>query len=515
MVYKFRQVNGYNSVTYHHLEETSMKRVFMGGISTETNTFSPMPTGMSDFHIIRAAQEADPNNDLEGGRAFINMIRQRTAERGWEFVFGLDASAEPAGTTVRSVYESLRDEMLEDLKAAIPVDVVLLPLHGAMVADGYDDCEGDMIARVREIVGLDAKIGVELDLHCHLTQKMLDHADVIVIFKEYPHTDILTRAEEMFKLTADTAEGKIKPTMAMYDCRMINMYRTPLEPMRTFVDEMSAMEGKDGVLSVSLAHCFPWGDVPDCGARTLVVTDNDPVKAAQLAEELGKKFFALRHEVSLNPLLLDEALDKAQAIKSSPVVIADQADNAGGGAPSDSTFVLREMLNRGIENAALALMWDPIAVQVAMSAGLGAEINIRLGGKMGPMSGDPLDLRVKVTGVIKDMYQEFPQDGLPPLPAPLGDSVCLTCNGIDIIVNSRRAQVLSPMVFTNFGIDVSKKHILVVKSTQHFYAGFSPIASEVIYMAAPGAIAPLFKEIPFQRVDLNKYPWVDDPFAAG
>lgn len=490
-------------------------RVFTGGIVTETNTFSPMPTGWGDYWIVRAADLTGERKDIGADGAAIDTFRRRAEERGWEFIFSLYANAQPAGTTVRSVYESLRDEMLAALQAALPVDIVLLDLHGAMVADGYDDCEGDMISRVREIVGTQAKIGVELDLHCHLTQTMLDGANVIVIYKEYPHTDIIARAEDLFRLTADAAEGKIKPTMALYDCRMINMYLTPLQPMRRYVDEMTALEGKEGVLSVSLAHCFPWGDVLDCGARALAVTDNNPAKAAQVAEMLGKKLFAMRHEVSLHPLSLNEALDKALAAEKGPVVVADQSDNPGGGAPSDSTFVLRALLERGVDNAGIALMWDPIAVQVAMSAGVGAKLQIRLGGKMGPTSGDPLDLSVTVTGAIKDMIQDFPQEGLPPIPYNCGDSVCLNCNGIDIIVCSKRGQCFSPMVFTNFGIDVTQKRLLIPKSTQHFYAAFAPIASEVIYMAAPGAIAPIFTDIPYTKVDLHKYPWLDDPFAAG
>ena len=147
-----------------------------------------------------------------------------------------------------------------------------------------------------------------------------------------------------------------------------------------------------------------------------------------------------------------------------------------------------------------------------MSAGEGATLDLRLGGKMGPMSGDPLDLRVSVIGIMPDMQQEWTQtEGT--VAIACGDSVALRCQGIDIIVNSSRGQVFSPTVFSNFGIDPRSKRLLVVKSTQHFYAGFAPIADEIIYMAGPGAIPPLFREIPYQRVDLNKYPWVDDPFA--
>lgn len=485
-------------------------RLFVGSVATETNTFSPMPTGLADFDVIRGS-ELTP--ELAGEMGELDVLRQCALAGGHEFIFGLSAFAQPAGLTVRSAYENLRDECLEMLKTSLPVDIVFLPLHGAMVADGYDDCEGDLIARVREIVGPDVVIAVELDLHCHLTQFMLDNADLIVIYKEYPHVDPGLRMRELFNLAVATKEGKIKPKMALFDCKMIGFYYTPYEPMRTFVDEMMAAEGKDGILSLSLAHCFPWGDVPDCGARMLAVVDGDADKAKRVAEEWGRKFYKQRHTITATSVPMAQALDKALANPNGPVVIADQADNAGGGAPSDSTFVLREMLRRGITNAGIAMFWDPIAVSLAKSAGVGAKLTVRLGGKLGPMSGDPLDLTATVTGIIDKMTQRWPQQNSDPVIAQCGDSVALNCQGIDIIVNSKRGQVFGPDVFTNFGIDVSKKKLLVVKSTQHFYAGYAPIASEIIYMAAPGAIAPIMKEIPFTRVDLNKYPWVDDPIG--
>jgi microcystin degradation protein MlrC len=387
-------------------------------------------------------------------------------------------------------------------------------MHGAMVAEGYDDVETDMIVRVREIVGPDAKIGTVLDLHSNVTQEMIDHADAIVIYKEYPHVDVADRAEDLFQLIADAAEGRTNPVMASHDCRMVGLFRTPLEPMRSFVDGMLAREGKGGVLSVSLAHGFPWGDVPVNGAQALVVTDGDPAKAAQIATELGQEFFSLRHQLYQPVLSIDEALDQALAVGEGPVVIADQADNSGGGAPGDSTFVLRAMLERGIENAGVAMIWDPVAVHVAMAAGKGATLDLRLGGKMGPTSGDPLDLTTTVTGIAENMSQDWPQQQGRSLNIPCGDAVALHTKGIDIIVNSLRKQVFSPQVFSNLGVDPSTKRLLVVKSIQHFYAAFAPIASEIIYMAAPGAVAPRFTEIPYKRANVNMYPWVDDPFAV-
>lgn len=480
-------------------------KIFIASLGTETNTFSPFLTGLRNFsetYLVRGGNHGD--------KPFIFAIplvvwRRRAAERGWSVVESLCTFAQPAGITLRSVYESLRDEILADLKAAMPVDMVLLSMHGAMVAYGYDDCEGDLLAKVREIVGPDVPVGAELDLHCHLTQTMIENATAIITFKEYPHIDFAPRAKELFQIIAAAAEGKVRPCMALYDCNMIGVYPTTAQPMRGFVDRLKEMEGKDGVLSISVGHGFPWGDVPDMGTRVLVVTDNRPQHGAALAESLGQQFFGMREQIQPSYLTIAQALDRVLATEEGTVVLADGSDNAGGGAPSDSTFIIQALLERGVENAAVACVWDPIAVQLAMEAGEGAQFDLRLGGKMGPMSGDPLDLRVTVRKVVPDAMQSFGH-GPDKAQSRLGDAVALNANSIDIVVNSVRTQPFSPEVFTNLGIDPAQKRVLVVKSMQHFYAGFAPIAAEILYVAAPGALTPDFKALPYQKVKRNMWP---------
>lgn len=485
-------------------------KFFTACLATETNTFSPMPTSEKSFFVARHGDYSTypPYKD-----SVVALFCKLATERGWEVAESLIANAEPAGKTLKKVYEGFRDEILADLKAAMPVDAVLLDLHGAMVADGYDDCEGDLIAAVRQVVGADVPIGVELDLHCHISSTMVENATAIITYKEYPHTDFADRAVELFNLIADTVEGKVKPTMGVFDCRMIGLFYPTQEPMHSYVERMKALEGKDGVLSVSLAHCFPWGDVPALGAKTLVVTDNNSEQAAKLAEQLGREIYNMRHEVYPNYLGIDAALDKALAVGKSPVVLADVSDNSGGGAPGDSTFILKRLLERKIENVAIGCIWDPVMVSVAMDAGVGANLDMRIGGKMGPMSGDPLDLHVKITGLAPNAIQYFGFDESR-FDVLLGDTASIQINGIDVVLISNRTQTFSPEVFTNLGIDPLTRRLLIVKSTQHFYARFSPIAAEVIYVAAPGAVLPDFKNIPYQYADRNKYPIVDDPLQA-
>ncbi len=239
------------------------------------------------------------------------MARRRARQEGFELVEGSCFWAEPSGPVLQADYESMRDEILDQLRAALPVDAVLLGLHGAMIATGCDDCEGDIVERVRTIVAPDTTIGIELDPHCHLTQKRVRNADIVILYKEYPHTDFIERAEELVTLVLKTRRGEIRPVMSLYDCGMEELFPTGRQPGRGFVDRMSALEGKDGVLSVSLGHGFIQGDVPEHGTRVLVVTNDAKAAGDTLARTLGEEVREKRGQWGPPYLSLDEGIDQA------------------------------------------------------------------------------------------------------------------------------------------------------------------------------------------------------------
>ena len=485
-------------------------RVFIACLGTETNTFSSLPTGEQTYRDT-AVFDGDATRHTPNPFSLpLHIWRERAEAEGHEVIEGLCAFAQPAGRTIRRVYEGYRDRILEQAEAALPLDLVLVNMHGAMVAEGYDDCEGDLLAGLRAVVGPDAVIGGELDLHCHITPLMLEAATALVTYKEYPHIDIGERADDLFRLCHDAAHGRTRPVMAAHDCRMISMWRTTDEPMRTFVNRMKAREGSDGILAVSFGHGFPWGDVAEVGAKTLVVADGDADKAAALAADLGARLWAMREETRPTAIGIDEAIDRALAIDGGPVVLADVSDNAGGGAPSDSTFILERLIARGVGDAASGLYWDPVAVRFCMEAGEGATLRLRIGGKCGPDSGNPVDLTVTVERIVTGAAQTFGAAR-----NRIGDAVWVRAEGgLDLVLNTVRTQVFHPDAFTAVGLDPAGKKIVVVKSTQHFHAGFAPIAKEILYVAAPGAIAPDFAAIPYTKLAKPYWPRVEDPWAG-
>lgn len=483
-------------------------KIFAATLATETNTFTAVPTGKVDFELYGFYRGNGSIESAQGIGVFHAELIKLALRDGHSVVESIAGFAQPAGRTLRAVYEDYRAQLLEDLQAALPVDAVQLYLHGAMVAQHYDDCEGDIIARVRELVGAQVPIGVELDLHCHFTELMRSSADLIICYKEYPHTDGLDRLHELYELTMKQAAGRIKPVTAMFDCRMLGMWNTTIEPMKTFVARMQSYEGRDGVLSVSLGHGFPLGDVADTGARLWVVTDDDPAKAAALAEQLGREFWAMRNECTHPPTPLAEAITRIQTHREGLVVMADVADNPGGGAMGDSNFVLQALLDAGIGDFAIGCYWDPGAVALCRSAGVGATLNLRIGGKCGAMSGKPIDLSVQVRAIVED-HSQFGLNAR----YPMGCGVWVQAdNGIDIVLVTQRGQVLAPEAFEDLGIRLAGKKRVVVKSAQHFQATFGPIASEVIYVGAPGATAKDFTVIPYEKRRLDFWPLVADPW---
>ena len=490
-------------------------RAFTATLATETNTFAPMPTGLSAFHAPGHYFKAGthPPEPTALSSWMLAAVRERARREGWTLAEGMMAFAEPAGITTREAWDTLSEELLADLRAAMPVDLVLLALHGAMVAEGCDDCEGELLRQVRAIVGPAVVVGALLDPHNHLSEAMVRHADVLVEIKEYPHTDFHERTLELIDLCVATSRGQIRPQAAVVDTEMALVVHTTREPGRGFVARMKALEGRDGVLSVSLTHGFEWGDVPDMGTKVLVYTDalQDPggARGRELAQELADQLRRLREHLSPATLgmSVDAALDAAladpgPAAGRGPVVLADGSDNPGGGAAGDSTFILRRALERRLQGVALGPMWDPQAVRIAFDAGQGARLPIRLGGKVSPLSGDPVDAECKVLALRRGMTMS----GLDGLPIPLGDCALVETAGVKIVLATLRTQAFGTDLFSGLGLDPRRERILVLKSSQHFHAAYAPIASSVVYVDAPGSCSGQLDALPYRRIRRPKWP---------
>jgi hypothetical protein len=335
-------------------------RVFVASLATETNTFSPLYVDRSAFESGFYCPPGTHPDTPTLCSAPVVAARRRAKADGFALIEGTATWAEPAGLVAREAYESLRDEILDQLRAALPVDVVLFGLHGSMVARDYDDCEGDLLAHARRIAGTEAVIGAELDMHCHLSDRMVEAADVIVAFKEFPHTDFLERAEDLVDLCLRQARGEIEPVAAVFDTRAVAAFMTSREPGRSFVDRIKAMEGQDGILSITIAHGFTAADVYDMGTKVLVYADRDREKAEALAERLAREILGWGPGGAMpRHFKPDEAIAEALSMAGRPIVLADRWDNPGGGVAGDSTVMIEALMRHPEIPAAIGALWDP------------------------------------------------------------------------------------------------------------------------------------------------------------
>ncbi len=282
--------------------------------------------------------------------------------------------------------------------------------------------------------------------------------------------------------------------------------------MRSFVDRMKAFEGRDGVLSVSLIHGFMAADVPEMGTQVLVVTDGEAAGGEALARRLGLELFAMRGTTAMPMIGIDAGLDRAAAIVATrpgrPVVVADVWDNPGGGVAGDGTLILRRILDRGMDRVGVATIWDPIAVTFCHAAGEGACLQLRFGGKAGPDGGAPLDARVEVRRAVAEGWQSFGQSRV-----TLGPAAVVRVEGteIDVILNTNRTQTFEPDIFTNLGVEIAAKDVLLVKSTNHFYAGFAPVAADIIYVDAGAPYPSNPRTTGYRKMNRPIWPRVENP----
>lgn len=478
-------------------------RVFVATLGTETNTFVSFPTGIDDFRRNLWVEGGIEHEPASPWSAPAKTWVARARERDWEVVESLHAFAEPSGVTTRSAYEFMRDRILSDLEAAGDVDAVLMFLHGAMVADGYDDCEADLVGRMRKLVGSRTRIGIELDLHAHLDEVLVEAADLIVFYKAYPHIDYAERADDLFGLMARTLAGEIEPVMALHDCHTMGLFPTTREgPMIDFVADMQAAEGTDGVLSLSLNHGFPWADVRHAGAKMLAVADGDLAVAERAAADFGRRFESIRGEAMLPFVSLEEAIVAAGQPGDQPILLADTSDQTGGGAPGDTTYMLRAFLDAGFERAVYGPLWDPLAVGICFQVGVGARLPLRLGGKFAPESGPHLDVEAEVLFLKEKAFQ----DQLQRERVPIGDIAVVRVAGVEILLVTKRTGVFSPTIFTLHGITLEDKQVIGLKNLYRHRDVFRPLTREQLFVASPGVCTPDWKAIPFTRIPRPIWP---------
>lgn len=479
----------------------------------ETNTFNKNLTEYHSFMDRYGFFGAEAIKERGSANTELAGFLETGRKHGWEVIHVLSASAEPAGYVTRDAFDRLAGQIVEAAKAnKDKLGGILLGLHGAMVTEFNQDGEGELLGRLRAVVGPDLPIAITLDLHANVTPAMCALANIIVSYKTYPHIDMRERAIQAGEILQRAMKGEIKPRTLRVHRPMLdeaNGGRTDIGPMIQRIAQAVTYEREPGVFAVSINAGFGNADIADVGPTVLVTYDGrDEVKHRAFAESIAEDMWEKRFEVLNNYMPVEEAASIAKAYTRTfgPIIVADYADNPGGGGYGDSTNLLAAFLAAGLTDAAFGPIVDPETAQLLHRHKVGDKVAMKLGGKTDPrFGGAPLDVTGEIRLISDGSYVgDGPMVG--GLRLSFGPSAVIQLGGIEVLVVTEPAQMLDLQQFRAFGIDPAAKTVVGLKSMQHFRAAFEPIAGKVIVCDSGALCTTYYDRLPYRHVPRPIYP---------
>ncbi len=483
-----------------------MTRIAVGGFLHETNTFAPTRATYQDFvhggGWPAMAHGADVLKVMRNINVGLAGFIESAEAGGWELVPTISAAASPSAHVTTDAFERVMEEMVDGIAAAGPIDAVYLDLHGAMVTERHDDGEGEILARVRKVIGKDVPLVASLDLHANVSPEMMEHADALIAYRTYPHVDMAETGRACARHLALLLKSKTRFAKAFRQLPFlipISWQCTSDQPTRDIYEEVAALES-EAVPTLSFAPGFPAADFAHCGpsvfayGRTQADADAAAERIAALVESHEDDFDGHIYSPDDGVRL---AMELAKTARK-PIVIADTQDNPGAGGDSDTTGMLRALV-RNKASGATGVIYDPEAARAAHAAGLGATVTLDLGGKSGIAGDQPY----KETFVVENL-----SDGKFVAAGPyyggrdmdMGLSACLRIGDVRVVVGSYKAQLADQSMYRYVGIEPTEQKILVNKSSVHFRADFEPIAEKLLICAAPGAMPADTAALPWTRL---------------
>ena len=482
-------------------------RIAVGCIGHETNTFSPVATTIDNFRNGSYHRGDEIIAAFRGTRTITGGFLDVAEQLNLQSVPLLWTFATPSGMVEHAAYQTLKSEFLTLLENAGKLDGVLLDLHGAMVTDELEDAEGDLIQAVREIVG-ETWIVTTLDLHANITTKMANYSDVIIGFDTYPHVDCYERGFEAGQLLYGMIEDKIQPTMAYRQLPLLTAppaQCTMKSPMTEVIQALHALETERGVVTATLSMGFPFADITDAGVSVLVTTNGDTALAEMYVDQFATNIWEMREQFTFNLHTVEASIEIANETDGNPIVLADGADNPGGGGPCDGTTILRKFIEADVQDAVIAVIADPESVAQAVEAGVGNSVQLNVGGKTDTQHGAP----VALTASVKTL-----SDGRFILKGPMGRGTAanmgrtavVQVGGIEIILTERRIQPYDAQVLRSVGIEPQARKLIALKSAVHFRADYTPIAHQILDVDTPGVHSPNLFSYDYQKLRCPIYP---------
>lgn len=489
------------------------KKFVIAMMMHETNTFSPLPTPIESFARKGALSgplavaEAQGTNTSLGG--FIDVARNA----GAEFTLAMAGNAHPSGLVTNGAFEQMSAAIVDAISEGC--DAVLLALHGAMVTESFDDGEGELLNRIRRVAP-DVPVAVALDFHAQMTDAMVNGATVITGYRTYPHIDMADTARRAGRTLLRTLAGEISPKMVWGNRPIMSstLAHTPSrEPMKSLMGLANAAEDSGEVLNASVFGGFPQADIPHLALSCVIVCDRKTADGEVLLNRILDRAWDRRAEFLFKAEPLPAQVARAKLLDGGPIILADHGDNTASGGTQDVMSVIEEAIRQGINNACAGPICDPDCVAQMIATGVGAEVTLDLGGKvdmpaMG-LKGKPL----RVSGHVKCIT-----DGQFMVTGPMatgsivrmGRTAVLDTGKILIVVSEKRSEPYDLGVFTHCGIDPRRMKYVLIKSRQHFRAGFEPIAKHIVMCDGDGCTASDLKLFTYTRIKRPLYPFDPD-----
>ena len=465
-----------------------MTRVGIASLMHESNTFYPVPTTREMFRDTCLVSGREVISHWGEAHHEIGGMLEVLPAQGLETVPLLTGTAMPSGPVEEEAYEEILAEILDRISGE-SLDGLLLALHGAMVAQHVRDADGRTAARIRELVGPDLPIVMTLDLHANVSPLMIESVTATTIYRTYPHLDQRERGREAARILAETLEGRIQPVQALVKpplCISILAQGSRYEPVADLYRRMEELIGQEGIVTASIAPGFAYADVEEMGPGFLVVTDGDGPRARKEALGLARRAWERRHELILLGTPIGQAVTEAMAHDAGPVTLLDVGDNVGGGSPADGTLILEEVIRTG-SGPALAVLFDPAAVQACAASGVGTEVSLEVGGKSDDLHGPPVPIRGRVRCLHDGAFvEEEPRHGGARFNNQGLTALVETGEGHAIVLNSLRMAPMSLEQVLSLGIKPKSYRILVAKGAIAPVAAYEPVSSRMIYVDTPG-----------------------------
>ncbi len=483
-------------------------RLVIAMMKHETNTFSPVKTDWQRFRDWGAYLGPEARRAYEGTGMPIGAYLELAREIGAEVVTPVAAEAMPSGPVAAEAYELMSSAILDAVRQGC--DAAMLDLHGAMVAATTPDGEGTLLERIRAVAP-DLPIAVTCDLHANLTERMMRHSTALIGYKTYPHVDMYAVGEQVGRILLRAMKGEIRPVMGWARRPLLAQtlrMGTDDEPMKTLI-ALARAEEERGMLAATVFGGFPLADFADAGMSAICVADGDAAAARAAAERLMDAAWQRRDELLYRPEPLAQAVARAKDLTEGPVLLLDHADNVGSGGTQDVMTVLREVMRQGLEDVAVAAIFDPEAVRKMAAAGVGATVALQLGGRTDMPAIDRRGEPLAVTGRVRTLSDgEWIVRGpmYTGVKVSMGPSAVLDTGSIQIVVVSRHHEPWDQGVFLSLGIDPKTKRYLLLKSRIHYRAGFASLARATITLDGEGVTTSDNDRLRFERVRRPIFP---------